>query len=79
MTDGPDGWKLAPEGAAGHMGERTAVIADVPLRSAWAPAAGSWGSGQGLGIAASSRARSEACSAALAEGRDAVRELGLIK
>ncbi|SIO66325.1 putative phosphoesterase [Singulisphaera sp. GP187] len=36
---GPDGWILAPEGAAIHRGERTAVIADVHLGYEWARAA----------------------------------------
>ncbi len=40
MIDGPDGWKLAPEGAAVHPRERTAVIADVHLGYEWARAAG---------------------------------------
>ena len=40
MIDGPDGWKLAPEGAAVHLAERTAVIADVHLGYEWARAAG---------------------------------------
>ena len=40
MIAGPDGWSLAPEGAAVHAGERTAVIADVHLGYEWARAAG---------------------------------------
>ncbi len=36
MSDGPDGWRLAPEGAAVHQAERTAVIADVHLGYEWA-------------------------------------------
>jgi putative SbcD/Mre11-related phosphoesterase len=39
MIDGPDGWKLAPEGAAVHPVERVAVIADVHLGYEWARAA----------------------------------------
>ena len=35
-----DGWSLAPEGAAVHVGERTAVIADVHLGYEWARGAG---------------------------------------
>ncbi|AGA25517.1 metallophosphoesterase [Singulisphaera acidiphila] len=35
---GPDGWLLAPEGAAIHLAERTAVIADVHLGYEWARA-----------------------------------------
>jgi putative SbcD/Mre11-related phosphoesterase len=37
---GPDGWTLMPEGAAVHLAERTAVIADVHLGYEWARAAG---------------------------------------
>jgi metallophosphoesterase superfamily enzyme len=37
---GPDGWGLAPEGAAVHPGERLAVIADVHLGYEWARASG---------------------------------------
>jgi metallophosphoesterase superfamily enzyme len=37
---GPDGWQLAPEGAAVHPVERTAVIADVHLGYEWARGAG---------------------------------------
>src|SRR5262245_10140410 len=37
---GPDGWVLAPEGAAVHPGERTAVIADVHLGYEWARGTG---------------------------------------
>ncbi|WP_435007338.1 metallophosphoesterase [Tundrisphaera lichenicola] len=40
MIDGPEGWKLAPEGAAVHPVERTAVIADVHLGYEWARASG---------------------------------------
>ena len=40
MIDGPDGWRLAPEGAAVHPGERVAVIADVHLGYEWARGAG---------------------------------------
>lgn len=40
MIDGPDGWKLAPEGAAVHPLERVAVIADVHLGYEWARGAG---------------------------------------
>ncbi len=40
MIQGPDGWKLAPEGAAVHEGERLAVIADVHLGYEWARGAG---------------------------------------
>jgi uncharacterized protein len=36
MSDGPDGWRLAPEGAAVHEAGRTAVIADVHLGYEWA-------------------------------------------
>ena len=39
MIEGPDGWKLAPEGAAVHPVERVAVIADVHLGYEWARAA----------------------------------------
>src|SRR3954470_17246862 len=37
---GPEGWVLTPEGAAVHLAERTAVIADVHLGYEWARAAG---------------------------------------
>ncbi len=37
---GPDGWHLAPEGAAVHLSERTAVIADVHLGYEWARGSG---------------------------------------
>ena len=37
---GPDGWWLAPEGAAVHDGEKAAVIADVHLGYEWARGAG---------------------------------------
>ena len=40
MIDGPDGWKLTPEGAAVHPAEKLAVIADVHLGYEWARAAG---------------------------------------
>src|SRR3954467_9134492 len=40
LFDGPDGWRLAPEGGAIHPGERTAVIADVHLGYEWARGAG---------------------------------------
>ncbi|WP_435015436.1 metallophosphoesterase [Tundrisphaera sp. TA3] len=40
MIAGPDGWQLAPEGAAIHPGERVAVIADVHLGYEWARARG---------------------------------------
>ena len=40
MIEGPDGWRLAPEGAAVHPVERVAVIADVHLGYEWARAAG---------------------------------------
>ena len=40
MIAGPGGWLLAPEGAAVHPGERTAVIADVHLGYEWARARG---------------------------------------
>jgi len=40
MIAGPGGWSLAPEGAAVHIGERVAVIADVHLGYEWARAAG---------------------------------------
>ena len=40
MIAGPRGWRLAPEGAAVHLKERTAVIADVHLGYEWARAAG---------------------------------------
>jgi putative SbcD/Mre11-related phosphoesterase len=36
LLDGPDGWALAPEGAAVHPGARTAVVADVHLGYEWA-------------------------------------------
>ncbi len=39
LFEGPDGWRLAPEGAAVHLGERTAVIADVHLGYEWARSA----------------------------------------
>jgi putative SbcD/Mre11-related phosphoesterase len=37
---GVDGWSLAPEGAAVHLAERTAVVADVHLGYEWARGAG---------------------------------------
>ncbi len=40
MIDGPDGWKLTPEGAAVHPEERVAVVADVHLGYEWARGAG---------------------------------------
>ena len=40
MIEALDGWWLAPEGAAVHPAERTAVIADVHLGYEWARAAG---------------------------------------
>ncbi len=40
MIAGPDGWRLAPEGAAVHPAEKTAVIADVHLGYEWARASG---------------------------------------
>ena len=40
MITGPDGWWLAPEGAAVHEPERTAVIADVHLGYEWARGSG---------------------------------------
>src|SRR5438270_10783962 len=40
MIAGPDGWMLAPEGAAVHPVEKTAVVADVHLGYEWARAAG---------------------------------------
>ena len=39
-VEGPGGWLLAPEGAAIHPDERTAVIADVHLGYEWARAGG---------------------------------------
>jgi len=38
--EGPGGWRLTPEGAAVHPGERTAVVADVHLGYEWARAGG---------------------------------------
>ncbi len=38
QVPGPTGWAFAPEGAAVHLGERTAVIADVHLGYEWARA-----------------------------------------
>jgi uncharacterized protein len=40
LAPGPDGWLLAPEGAAVHPTERTAVVADVHLGYEWARGAG---------------------------------------
>ncbi len=40
LLAGPRGWRLAPEGAAIHLAERTAVVADVHLGYEWARAAG---------------------------------------
>ena len=40
LFEGPDGWRLTPEGGAVHPGERTAVIADVHLGYEWARSAG---------------------------------------
>ena len=40
MIAGPDGWRMTPEGAAVHPGEKTAVIADVHLGYEWARSAG---------------------------------------
>jgi putative SbcD/Mre11-related phosphoesterase len=40
MIEGPDGWQLAPEGAAVHPTERVAVIADVHLGYEWSRGAG---------------------------------------
>ena len=40
MIAGPDGWMLTPEGAALHVKQRVAVIADVHLGYEWARAAG---------------------------------------
>jgi metallophosphoesterase superfamily enzyme len=40
LFDGPGGWVLAPEGAAVHLKERTAVVADVHLGYEWARARG---------------------------------------
>src|SRR3954462_3110141 len=40
MIEGPDGWRLAPEGAAVLPSERLAVIADVHLGYEWARGAG---------------------------------------
>jgi putative SbcD/Mre11-related phosphoesterase len=36
LFPGPGGWQLAPEGAAVHLDERVAVIADVHLGYEWA-------------------------------------------
>jgi uncharacterized protein len=40
MIAGPDGWMLAPEGAAVHPLEKTAVVADVHLGYEWARGSG---------------------------------------
>jgi len=40
MIAGPVGWTLAPEGAAIHAGERTAVVADVHLGYEWSRGSG---------------------------------------
>lgn len=40
MIQGPEGWRLTPEGAAVHPVERVAVIADVHLGYEWARGAG---------------------------------------
>lgn len=40
LLAGPDGWQLAPEGAAVHPEARTAVVADVHLGYEWARAGG---------------------------------------
>lgn len=40
LLPGPGGWSLAPEGAAVHVAERTAVVADVHLGYEWARASG---------------------------------------
>jgi putative SbcD/Mre11-related phosphoesterase len=40
MIEGPDGWWLAPEGAAVHRVEKLAVIADVHLGYEWSRGAG---------------------------------------
>lgn len=40
LHPGPRGWRFAPEGAAVHLGQRLAVIADVHLGYEWARAAG---------------------------------------
>lgn len=40
MMLGPDGWMLAPEGAAVHRAEAVAVIADVHLGYEWARGSG---------------------------------------
>ncbi len=40
LLEGPDGWLLAPEGAAIHAVERLAVVADVHLGYEWARANG---------------------------------------
>jgi putative SbcD/Mre11-related phosphoesterase len=40
LFPGPRGWRLTPEGAAVHVGEKTAVVADVHLGYEWARARG---------------------------------------
>jgi hypothetical protein len=40
LVAGPDGWWLAPEGAAVHIEERTAVVADVHLGYEWSRGSG---------------------------------------
>ena len=40
LVAGPDGWWLAPEGAVVHVGERTAIIADVHLGYEWSRGSG---------------------------------------
>lgn len=40
LFPGPDGWHLAPEGAAVHLEARVAIIADIHLGYEWARAAG---------------------------------------
>jgi putative SbcD/Mre11-related phosphoesterase len=35
LVAGPDGWRLAPEGAVVHLEEKTAVIADMHLGYEW--------------------------------------------
>lgn len=40
LLAGPGGWALAPEGAAVHVADRTAAVADVHLGYEWARAGG---------------------------------------
>ena len=40
LVAGPDGWRLAPEGAVIHLDERTAVVADVHLGYEWSRGSG---------------------------------------